>query len=172
MNTSKRQQNNRHRVESFFKLGLTIILIALVCITGCEKLDENSGKLEALGKSYLLDTFTYEWENDFFDNYVAILTFASSDDRISFRVCLHNLYPWDKNLPTGTFKMEEDKEIIIANIRVHCDGNLLIGSWSDDSSATLKIKKSKNSYSFTLKGVLAGRKIEDVKLTFTYNLKD
>jgi len=158
--------------EKKLYLVIMIIIMSFVCMTGCEKPDKNSGELEAMGKIYLLDNFYYERGIDapFPVHYESMLTFLSSDYKINVRIILYDNRGWDWKIPIGTFKMEGDKEPVIGEIILSCGDNLLYGSWREDSSATLTIKKSGDNYNITLKGILAvsgEERMEKIKLTYT-----
>ncbi|MCL2290417.1 MAG: hypothetical protein FWC34_06915 [Bacteroidetes bacterium] len=161
------QNYNRHGIGFPFKLGLIIIFMTLVCMTGCEKINENSGKLVVNGQTYFLDEFEYWYEINEVGLYVSDLTFRSSIDGTSVSIYLYNQYSWYGDLPTGTFKMDGNKKQIIASIRMSygSSNGLLVGSWSDSRNATLKITKSGNAHNFTLNGDLG----ENVKLTYKFH---
>ena len=162
MNAQKQKNYNKHKINLFLTSRLAIIFITLLCMTGCEKLDENSGKLEVMGKSYPLDICS--WERDG-STACLYLFFASSDYKIEVNVQLYNPYV----SLTGTFKMEGDKAANIIQFFLYYDDSFFGGDRSDNTTtATLKIKKSKNSYHFTLNGTLKGPegKLEKIKLSY------
>ena len=167
MNSQKQQNHNQSGIDFFRKSGLAILFIILLCITGCEKLKEDSGKLEINGKSYLLDDCFY---HRYSKNDVG-LAFYSSNREIMVAVSLYDQS--DDRLPqTGTFKMGGSKMPHITYITLYYDGIYDYGS-DNNSSATLQSRRHKDSYdeyiyNFTLKGDIAGT---NIKLTYKKNYR-
>jgi len=165
MNKQKKQNHNKLGIDFFRKSGLAILFITLFCITGCEQLEENSGNLEINGKSYLLNLCVYDNNG--------MLEFYSSDHKAMVAIRLYNQSSdFGISLPTGTFKMENSKAPHITWVAWNYDDKYY-ASHGDDASATLKIKKHKDSYdeyiyNVTFKGNFAET---NIKLTYKKNYR-
>jgi hypothetical protein len=164
MGIQKQQKCKRYRIDYFFQLVSLIFFIALFSMIGCNKLEENSGKLEIMGKVYLLDflditccdcpgTYCY----NFFE-------FGSSEAKISVRFSIQNIGHGD--IPIGTFKIGgSTTKPILSDIYFHFGKDGTAGICEDE--ATLKISKPKGNLNYTLKGKMRfGEELCDFKLTY------
>ena len=160
MNAQKQQNHNRNKIDCFFQLRYLILFTTLISIIGCSPLEENSGKLEVMGKTYLLDCLFITNPNygqSFFE-------FGSSEAKISVQFQIYNLP--NNDIPIGTFKRKENPNSpVLSQIHVHFVEDRTIGICEDE--ATLKISQSNAHINFTLKGKMRfGENLSDFKLTY------
>jgi hypothetical protein len=161
MSVQKQQKNNRQRIENFFQLGLLIFVMPLISMIGCNKLEENSGKLEVMGKFFLLNhlyiTNVPSGCYNFFE-------FGSSEAKISVQFRLDNFCDW--KIPTGTFKIGgSTNKPMLSSVHFQFVGDGIGGICEDE--AMLRISKSGENLHFTLKGKMrSGENIYDFKLTY------
>ena len=161
MNTQK-QNSKKQGVFFLLNINFVIIFLVLFFITGCNKNDDYSGKLEVIGKTYLLES-CYYFQNQY--NSFSALTFYSSDVTVNVELAGYN----DPNLPVGTFSYKKfDKTHIMPVVTFY---NLdFKWKYAEDYPPVLKISKSKNNYNITLTGKIYTPEFDDViheyKLTY------
>ena len=160
MNLQKQKMSSRYKIN----LSVLFFFMTLVSMVGCNKLEENSGKLEIMGKTYLLDyLFISPGQCPGYPCY-SYFEFAASEPKISVQFSIHNI--WGGEIPIGTFKIgESTNKPILTDIHFLFVEDGTAGICEDE--ATLKISKSKENLNFSLKGKMRfGEALHDFKLTY------
>jgi len=171
MRTFKKIANKGNQKNNFFhKFCLGIILLCLVGMIRCDKPDENSGKLEVLGKIYTLDYGNYS--KSWGDTY-GFLEFYSQSFKLFLEVGLINTH-W-LEVPTGTLKIGNNKSKPgVDAVQFIFNEEQIFGLC--DEEATLRIRKSSynyprgcDNYNVTLTGKMRFRNddtLHNFKFTF------
>jgi len=162
MNTQK-QNSKKQGVFFLLNINFVIIFLVLFFITGCNKNDDNSGKLEVIGKTYLLESCYYYAQTN--SNFPMLIFYSSDGSRI-VEVALYGYGGPD--LPVGTFSYKKyDKTHIMPLVGLHLGFEW---KYAEDYPPILKISKSKNNYNITLTGKIYTPEFDDViheyKLTY------
>jgi len=162
--------SSRQIINFFHKSCLAIILLTIISIFSCDKSDENSGKLEVLGKTY---SFDYGRYSKMLGHTYGFLDFSSYSPNSFLEIGLINTHGYE--VPTGTLKIGSNNskpgiEAVILTI----EEEQISGFCNEE--ATLKIRKSSynyprgcDNYNVTLTGKMRFKgddTLHDFKLTF------